>query len=535
MGGEIWVESELNKGSTFHVVLEMGRQPEANEQKLEFPAEIQGITALVVDDNQSSRMIMSEMLEAFNFQVTVAPSGDEALERLDRRFAAGDNVDLVLMDWRMPGRDGISTSREIKKDPRMRETKIIMMTAFGREEEMQHALAVGVEAFLLKPIKQSMLFDTIMEVFGHKPLLGAKRVRERGVIEGINKKSLAGSRVLLVEDNAINQQVALEMLSGAGLTIDIAVNGKEAVEAVARERYDAVLMDVQMPEMDGLEATRVIRGDRRHAGLPIIAMTAHSMKGDLERCLEAGMNDYISKPVDRAKLFSTLIKWMQKRGSTAFAPLSGQAPAPAGAPDGEVPPSDLPGLDLDTGLQRMNGSWSLYRRVLAEFARDHARVCDEVRDALGKGDRELAERLTHTLKGLCGTIAATSLTEAAEDLDAATRRGEPDLEPRLGRLEQCLVPVLNGIRSLEVQAGSAAEDDAEDGESLETLLAELSLLLRDSNLEAEDCMKRVRRRLGGSDLDRTLRQLELELGRFDFGAAHATLEELAASLDVVLE
>jgi signal transduction histidine kinase/CheY-like chemotaxis protein/HPt (histidine-containing phosphotransfer) domain-containing protein len=531
MGGEIWVESSMGEGSTFHVVVDADRQPEANEQKLVLPTEIQGLTAIVVDDNRSNRLIVSEMLRSFNFHVETATSGDEALDQLRKRAKGGGRVDLVLMDWRMPGRDGISASAMIKKDPGLAKTKIIMMTAFGREEEMHRALAVGVEAFLFKPIKQSMLFDTIMEVFGYKPLMQSRRVRHTGMIEAINKKSLAGAHVLLVEDNAINQQVALEILGSAGLTVDVANNGKQAVEAVTQCRFDAVLMDVQMPEMDGLEATRVIRSDPQHERLPIIAMTAHSMKGDLERCLDAGMNDYVSKPVDTAKLFATLVKWIKATGQAEAAPEATDA--------GDELPAELPGIDLSTGLARLGGDQRLFKRVLLEFAKDHARVCSEIKSALGTGDQNLAERLAHTLKGLAGTLAASELTAAATDLDAALKRGERDnLGPLLDRVEEHLGVVLRSARLLEDErevGEPRSGGDEIDPSRAAPLLSELAGLLRENNLAAEDCLTRVKDQLRGAGVDEAVTRLEEQVSKFDFSGALDTLAEVARSLEIALE
>jgi signal transduction histidine kinase/DNA-binding response OmpR family regulator/HPt (histidine-containing phosphotransfer) domain-containing protein len=537
MGGEIWVESSPGLGSTFHVGVELERQPEANEHRLELPKEIQGLTAMVVDDSRTSRLITSEMLRSFNFKVETAPSGDEALDRL-RRVAPDNALDLVLMDWRMPGRDGIETSAQIKKDSRLSRTKVIMMTAFGREAEMQRALALGVEAFLFKPIKQSMLFDTIMEVFGYKPLVRAKRVRHTGVIEAIHRKSLAGARVLLVEDNAINQQVALEILGSAGLMVEVADNGRQALEAVHRGRFDAVLMDVQMPEMDGLEATRRIRDDPGRARLPIIAMTAHSMKGDLERCLEAGMNDYVSKPVDTAKLFGTLAKWIKGPGAATDAEV-GLPPTDDGAPRSV----DLTGINLRLGLRRLGGDWRLFRKVLIGFVEEHGSTGAEIRAALGGGDKELARRLAHTLKGLAGTIAAEELAAEAEALETAIRaEGGAGVEPLVQVVERALEVVVSSVR--EVTRGELERADAEvaggaapggDPSAAAPLLAELAGLLRENNLEAEGCVARIKEALIGAGIDASVAEIEQQIGRFDFGGALETLADVARALSIELD
>ena len=541
MSGRITVESEQGRGSTFHVEVALRRQPEENEQRLELPDAIRGLRALVVDDNSSARTIMSEMLHAFDIEVQVAASGDEAIERLRASRASARPVDLVLMDWRMPGRDGIDTSFEIKADEGLAATRIIMMTAFGREAELRRAEGAGVEAFLFKPIKQSLLFNTILEVFGHEKLIKPRRSGQTGLQAALSSISLEGVRVLVVEDNAINQQVASEILGNAGVRVEIANNGREALVAVSSRRYDAVLMDVQMPEMDGLEATRRIRLDPLLAGLPIIAMTAHSMKGDQERCLAAGMNDYVSKPVDTQQLFAALIRWT--RPEAAQAALSGPAQEEQ-VETGELP-AVLPGLDVIAGLKRLGSNRGLYKKLLQEFARDYGSSAVEIRVALEQGDRELAARLAHTLKGLSGNISATTLYPLAVVLESEIRNsaGDERHEELVERLEQALGQVVETARGLVDRPELPSPGLAERGLALDTaaaaaLLAELADLLRASDLEAEDCLVRVRRQLTGAapaPAIAVLERLEAQVNQFDFDTALLTLAELAAALALRLE
>ena len=215
----------------------------------------------------------------------------------------GDRYDLILMDWRLPGLDGLEASEKILNDPFLPDIPIIMMSAYGREQEVVRAEKIGIKVFLFKPIKQSALFDAIMEIMGFSQSVTAKSE------SGPGKWRFKGLSVLLAEDNEANQVVAVEVLTQAGFVVDVASNGREALEAVQKQPYNAVLMDLQMPEMDGLEATRKIRALEHGDGLPIIAMTANAMKGDREKCLEAGMDDYVSKPINRMELLRTLAKW----------------------------------------------------------------------------------------------------------------------------------------------------------------------------------------------------------------------------------
>jgi len=318
MDGTIWIESDFGKGSTFYFTAAFEQQPEDQQTVARAPIDIKDFSVFIVDDNETSLQVMSEMMRSFGFSVEVASSGEEALRILHAK--AADNtllsgVDLILMDWLMPNLDGIETSEIIKKDPQLAHIPIIMMTAFGKEEEMRKAEAAGIEAFLIKPIRQSVCFDTIMNVMGYQ---SSGRIVRKGEIHVFSKdicalEILQGTNVLLVEDNKINRRVAEGILGKAGIIVDSAGNGREALAILNEKCFDLILMDVQMPEMDGLEATRHIREDQRFDGLPVVALTAHAMKGDREMCLAAGMDDYIVKPLNQRKLLLTLSKWISWR------------------------------------------------------------------------------------------------------------------------------------------------------------------------------------------------------------------------------
>ena len=255
MGGEIWVESESGRGSTFSFTANLGLGKERAKKRFKPPSELRGMRVLVVDDNATSRSILQEMLESFSFEVSLASSGEEGIAELEA--ASKDKpFELVIMDWQMPGMDGIEASKQILEHKGLSKIPpIILVTAYGREEVMQQAEQVGLEGFLLKPVNPSMLFDTIMQAFG-EAVPETTRIARRHEQEAEALKHIQGAHVLLVEDNEINQQVAKEILEGAGLNVTLATNGQEAVNAVKENNYDAVLMDVQMPVMDGYTATK---------------------------------------------------------------------------------------------------------------------------------------------------------------------------------------------------------------------------------------------------------------------------------------
>jgi signal transduction histidine kinase/CheY-like chemotaxis protein len=480
MGGEIWVESEPGRGSTFSFTANFGLGKQKAKKQYKPASELRGMKVLVVDDNATSRDILQEMLESFSFEVTVAASGPEGITELESANA-DKPFELVVMDWKMPDMDGLEASRRIKNHGGLSKIPaIVLVTAYGREEVMQQAEEVGLEGFLLKPVSPSMLFDAIMQAFG-EAVPEVSRVAQRKEQEAEALKHIQGARVLLVEDNEINQQVAKEILEGAGLNVALASNGQEAVNAVKENNYDAVLMDVQMPIMDGYQATRKIREwetevrkqraeDRsqdsvhspQFSELPVIAMTAHAMAGDEQKSLEAGMNDHITKPIDPEQLFATLQKWIKQDAERAASQKSALADAPA-EPDQAVPeeedlPESLPGFGLADGLKRLQGNKRLYRKLLLNFATDYDAAANDIREALDAKDFEHAHSLVHNLKGMAGNLAATELQAAAVNLEKLVKGVEKTITPskelksKFSELENALNQALESAQSLGVFA-----------------------------------------------------------------------------------
>ena len=462
MGGEIWVESKYGEGSTFIFTANFGLGKERAKRVFKPSKDLRGIRVLVVDDNATSRSILQEMLESFSFEVTVAASGEEGITELEN--ADGDQpFELVIMDWKMPVMDGIEASKRIKEHTSLSKIPpIVMVTAYGREEVMQQADQVGLEGFLLKPVSPSMLFDAIMEVFG-KTLAEVSWAAQRKEKKADVYKIIQGARILLVEDNEINQQVAKEILEGAGVNISIAVNGQEAVDAVKENNYDAVLMDVQMPVMDGYTATREIRNLKSEIrNVPIIAMTAHAMAGDEDKSLQAGMNGHVTKPIDPDQLFATLQKWLQPtiKRMTAQKPVDSVEAAVGEkllSTEYELPES-LPGFDLSDGLKRLQGNKRLYRKLLINFSADYRSTANDIRIAIDSKDFEQAHSLVHNLKGLAGNLAATDLQAAAVVLEKLVKGVEKktpiakELNLKFFDLENTLNQALDSAQSLSAPA-----------------------------------------------------------------------------------
>ncbi len=428
------------------------------------PASLNGARALVADDNPSAREILGELLRTLGFSVGTVASGEEALAAvhqadLDHPF------DLVLLDWKMPGLDGIQTARRIRGErTAARPLRLAMVTAFGREELRAEAEAAGIDAFLVKPVNGSMLVDTLVGLFAPEQA----EIAHAAAAAADEQPALAGVRVLLAEDNEINQQIAVELLEGAGVVVDVAGNGREVIERLdhAPHAYDAVLMDLQMPEIDGLEATRRLRADARFAELPIIAMTAHAMAEERERCLSAGMVDHIAKPLDPRSMLRTLARWT--RGDRTKVSI-----APRAVGEGsEWPPSD--GLDVAAGLRRVGGNTDLYRRLLRRFAASQADAAQRVREALARGERAVAEREAHTVKGVAANLGLMALSDLAATLESAIDTAQDEARA-LAAFEPALtaaVATLDALPDEQAPAGSSvAPADAAQLEQLVQMLA----------------------------------------------------------------
>ncbi|MBW2705974.1 MAG: response regulator [Deltaproteobacteria bacterium] len=488
MDGEIGVDSEPDHGSTFHFSANFGLAAQELEKRTRLAGELKDLKVMVVDDSATSQNIFKEILESFSFKVTVADAGEQALTEIDKHAGQETGYDLVIMDWKMPGMDGIEASRRIKKlSESSRKPKIIMATAYGRQEVMRQAEEVGLDGFLIKPVNPSVMLNTIMEVFGKEVERGPRARTEKTGKEPPPLGKLKGAHVLLVEDNEINQQVASEILKGAGLEVALANNGQEAVLAVKQGKFDAVLMDIQMPVMDGYEATRKIcewqlkaqgsklKGNEpeelsaRAKRVPIIAMTAHAMTGDREKSLQAGMVDHVAKPIDPDQLFTTLQKWIL--------PLSNQDAIPsaalesAGSGQGAVSkdalaaepvktdddlPETLQGFDIEQGLKRMQGNRKLYRKLLLDFASNYGNAADEIHQALTSDDINQVHSLVHNIKGLAGNLSATGLQNAATAMDSSVRKalsGEDqalkDLIPIFAKMKTALEEALASCQTLE--------------------------------------------------------------------------------------
>ena len=423
MGGEIRVASAYGVGTTFTFTCRCGLGS-GKPRRLETFPDLRGRRLLVVDDNGPAREAMTDMVEAMGFRVAAAASGQAALARIQESEARGEPFDMVLLDIYMPDMDGLETARRMAALRLARPPRIVMVSAYGQEDLIGEVKKLGALDLLTKPLIASSLFNALITHLSRevRPPLPA----QSSAAGGQGPTGLVGARILLVEDNALNQELAVALLSEAGLHCDVAENGAIALERLAQGGYDLVLMDMQMPVMDGLEATRTIRRQARHDDLPIVAMTANAMAADRARCLEAGMNDFLAKPIDPEQLLSTLQRWIK--------------PAPAAA-EPAVPPSGvgsassvtdalatLPGLDVATGLRLAGGKVPLYLKLLGHYVATQQDVVARIEVALESDDRRTASRLAHTLKGVSAQVGAETVRGLADRLERAIR-GDAAVSP----------------------------------------------------------------------------------------------------------
>jgi PAS domain S-box-containing protein len=445
MGGRIGVRSEVGKGSNFWFEVTFEKQSEAKAEPQVTPVDLLNLNILCIDDNATSRMILTKILSGFGCRVSTADSGAEGLELLRAAHRAGNPFRLILLDMQMPGMDGEQTARAIKSDPIGQDIKIIVLTSMGERGDVKRLEALGCSAYLHKPVKQKMLSDAIVAVLGYKPPKG-------GTGRLITRHTLAeqkrqGMRILLAEDNAINQKLAVLLLQKAGYLVDAVENGQQVLERLQAEQYNAVLMDVQMPVMDGFEATRRIRQlEGGNAHIPIIAMTAHALKGDRERCIESGMDDYVSKPLQPQALITAIDRWARSREEMEAAPaprrdviFHGAESSPGldaaelqtpGPPPAAPPAAGAP-LNVAAALPRFNNDQEFYTDMCREFVGHLATRIEVMKTTLQSGDVIGLNRHAHSLKGLAANFGAEFLSALAAELEQQTRQGELAHAPAL--------------------------------------------------------------------------------------------------------
>jgi PAS domain S-box-containing protein len=522
MGGDIGVESEPDVGSTFSFTVTLGIGDGAEEKVFKTVPDLQHLRALVADDNPTAREILSTYLESFTFNVDAAANADEVFALMEQ---SGGTYDLLVLDYLMPGMKGLEIATRIKTALKPKtDPHIILVSAYSSGDVIEKPGGEHIDQFLAKPVSPSHLFDAVMAAFGMEKE-GRQRKNVGREFDLTALRPVQGAKILLVEDNETNQQVAGEVLELAGFVVAIANHGQEALDMLDKQHFDCVLMDVQMPVMDGYTATRMIRDQAKYSALPVLAMTANATVEDRERSLDAGMNEHIAKPINPRILFEALLKWIP-HGDRAL-PATFQSDGVAG--DQPVLP-ELPGIDTTDGVARFGGNVQSYIKLLNKFVENQAGAVTEISRSLESGERDVAERVAHTLKGVSGSIGATELQTLAAGMEAAIKQGADD---KLAALVETTGLELSRVTGLIENMDSAGVPDAPSGELPEDLMQQLQSLLdrlEEYDSAAEDVLFEILEQVRGTPVQDMLTGIRHKITQYDLEGAAEDLKPVIRDL-----
>jgi CheY-like chemotaxis protein/anti-sigma regulatory factor (Ser/Thr protein kinase) len=516
MGGTIAVDSEPGIGSVFGFTIRLGVQPGRRPAAVAERAELKGLRGLVIDDSAAVRAILSATLAATGMVVTAAAGGAEALSLAEQ--AADRPFDLILVDWQLPDYDGLDLALRLRALDRGRRTAIRLMVASTAKSRFEEpAGEAGFGRLLVKPLNTAQLVGAMVEAAATRSKTAPAKIPQRPVPPA----QLAGAAILLVEDNEINQMVARGILEGAKMKVTIAHNGREAVAVLRQTRFDAVLMDLQMPVMDGYAATRAIRQELGLGDLPIIAVTAHALAEERRNCFDTGMNEHVSKPIDPQRLLSVLTRFVR----IETPPEKRAEPAPPVAAEDRP----LPGIDLADAMRRLGGNRELLDRVYAEFCEHYGNAAADIA-SFGPERADEARRLVHTVKGVAGNIGAKRVFQAAHVLENALHAGD-DVTTPLAAFADALAECVVVAPRAPVVLAAPVEPVEIDHAVLRPLVVKLDALLRRRDLDAEDCLTALKASCAGNGLDQALRTLEAGVGALDFDAALVALAAFDTLID----
>ncbi len=545
MKGSIWLESELDVGSTFYFSLNLKLGSERNYYLIP-PPDLKSKKVMVVDDNETALMVFSTILKSFDMHVTTFTTGRDGLQEL-LESTDGTHYDLVILDWKMAGMDGFEFARNIRTHPKMgpppQGPKIIMVTMYSTEEiaEAKGRNSQYVDKFLLKPVSSSELFNSIMELFGHFDSVIPRQEYNMYRDKDQNHERLKGCKVLLVEDNEVNQLVAMASLHRVGILVDIADNGRKAIDMLmlsasnGTSEYDVILMDIEMPVMDGYETIKQMRRYFPSEELPIIAMTAHALEEDRKKCVQVGFDDFIAKPFEEHEIYDSLCKVIPQDKS----PKSQREKHAALTQDDiwENMPQKINGIDMDRSLERVHGNTGLYRRMLLHFYEKYFDACEKIEENIRGGDLKAAHLITHGLKGASYNIGANNVFSASKSLDDALREEKIDIaNTLLSNFQIVLSEVLADLGRLDLNFHGTPEVDGDGNPGhvsagLHSIINEMLTLCNEGNYQALSLFPVLKKLLPVTKFIDQLELLDRNLYRFEFGKAISVLETIQKSID----
>ncbi len=532
MGGEVWVESKLGEGSkfSFNIVCEEVISPINELTNIEA---IKGLNVLVVDDNELCLNVMTELLQEFHCEITAVESAETALNLLAQANKNNQPFDLVITDWRMPNMDGISFAKTIQNDTNHYDVRaVLMVTAFDKNDAIPLAHSAGIDGFLEKPVNSTLLLESMMDVLKIEPDENFYSLKSLGSMD------FSSADILLVEDNELNQQVVLGFLEDTKAKVDVANNGLIALEKLANKNYDLVLMDIQMPEMDGVTATQEIRRQAKYNDLPIIAMTAHAMPDELNKCLEAGMNEYFIKPIDPNALFSLMAKYLsEKITDLTLADKVAQSPEPLIAqPEKNLIEriNDLGCLDCDNAVLAMGGRTHIYEKLVIDFCKSTQQLNQQIQQAYQAKDFETLYRIAHSLKSNSAYIGAVQLAELSTELETAIKTQPETISVLVDKLTTEHKRILDSLAVLD-EIKNANLDNVDTGEIankelLVVLLNSLVHLLEQEDAEAEDLLPQLQEFTNDSEHSEMAGNIVELVEDIEYASAIKSIERLKNSL-----
>ncbi|MAF14844.1 MAG: hypothetical protein CMG93_02535 [Marinomonas sp.] len=530
MGGKIWLESTEGEGSTFHFTVTLERvEDEIPECVAPLSDEISKV--LVVDDNDTAREVLQSYIIGLGMQCDAIDNGSDAISLVKEANQKQAPYDLLLVDWKMPGIDGIDTCRVISELPTHYAPTMIMVTSYNLEKARRAAQGIDISGFVTKPITVSSLYDAIAESYGVERLMHHNQTG-LSELEQHNFAALSGATVLLVEDNEINRELAIELLSQQSINVVVAEHGEQALDRLQEQAFDLVLMDCQMPVMDGYQATAKIRAIPKYAQLPIIAMTANVLQQDIDKAKQAGMNDHISKPINLEQMFVTMERWMPKvKVATTTNTIDDgvkKSTSKEGNDLNELP-DHIANIDFVVGLQHTQ-TLGLYVRLLKRFVKTQADFPEQLEMMLKQQQYQTATRLAHTLKGNSATLGMTQLSKLSADLEMQIEQRQPT-EETLSQLKYELEAILNGLRGWQNQLSEASSPssniDVMSDANKRIELEKLRALLEQNLFEARDLADSLTPHFQGDQKD-SMSEIKEAIDVYDFDQA---LEHLDALLD----